>query len=178
MEYFVEGEEPSYCESHSSVKVCKESGLIATDNCPETYYFSFAPEKERNPSWHTDGSLSSAPSETCNIHTSPVTNVDPNNGKQTPVTTTDVTVPDVAGLSEAEARKKLAGFTVVVKRRNSSDVAKGIAIETDPKAGSLVEKNSTRSIHLIISDGPKENPKPDNPGDEGQNKIDPEPNTP
>lgn len=161
MEYFVEGEEPSYCESHSSVKVCRESGLVATDNCPDTYFFSFAPEKERNPSWNTNGSMSSAPSETCNIHTSPVTNVDPNNGAQSPVTTTDVTVPDVIGLSKEAAMQKLAGFTVIPVE-TESDKPKGTVISQSFPAGSVVEKNA--KITIKVSKGSGEKPQqPDNP---------------
>ena len=156
MEYFVEGEEPSYCQSHSSVKVCRESGMVATENCPDTYYFSFAPEKERNPSWKTEGAMSSAPSETCTIHANgPVTNVDPGTGTETPVTTTDITVPNVVGMSEESARQKLAGLTVVTKQVES-DKPKGTVVSQSFGAGSVVEKNA--KITISISKGPAETP--------------------
>lgn len=174
MEYFVEGEEPGYCESHSSVRVCRESGLVATDNCPDTYYFSFAPEKERNPSWKTDGSMSSAPSEPCNIHTSPVTNVDPNSGAQTPVTTTEKDVPNVIGMTKSEAMSKLAGFSVI-PIESDSEKPKGTVFKQDPVGGKQAANNAT--VKIWVSKGPKENPEP-NPNPDTNTTPDPNPETP
>jgi len=160
MEYFVEGEEPAYCESHSSIKVCRESGLLATDNCPDTYYYSFAPEKERNASWNTDGSMSSAPTETCDIHSSPVSNVNPNTGSETPATTTDVLLPNVVGMTKEEAMRKLSGMTIIVKTKES-DKQEGMVIKQEPPANSIVEKNAKISITVSAGKKTETNPTPD-----------------
>lgn len=100
--------------------------------------------------------MSSAPSETCTIHANgPVTDVNPNTGTETPVTTTDITVPNVVGMSEESARQKLAGLTVVTKQVDS-DKAKGTVVSQSFGAGSVVEKNA--KITISISKGPAETP--------------------
>lgn len=167
-EYYVEGEVPKTCEGHSSIKICSESHLLATDACPETYYFSFLPEKERNPSWKTEGSSDSAPSETCKIHqqTTTVTNVDPNTQNTTP-TDTDITVPDVMGLSKADATRKLAGLTVVTVEGADPTKADGVVIKQYPAAGSKVEKNAKVTITINKKSG--QQPPANNGGENGGN---------
>ena len=66
---------------------------------------------------------------------------------------TPVQVPDVAGKTQdaATAILQQAGFTVNVTQQNSSTVAQGTAIGTDPPAGSTAGKGS--AVQLIISSG-------------------------
>ena len=158
-EYFVEGEVPKACEGHS-LKVCAESGKIATEFCPNTYYFSFLPEKERNPSWKTDNSNASAPSDTCTIHTSSatVTNEPANNGNSAEVTTTtDIVVPNVVGLSKSEAVAKLSGMAVVyAKSKSDSSKKDGVVLSQYPASGTVVEKGAkiTLTLNEIKNDPP------------------------
>ena len=72
-ELFVKGTVPSACEGHSAYDICAESGLLATEHCPEVekrYYGYRVPKEELN-LWKTNSSTSkgSAPSGRCNIHT-------------------------------------------------------------------------------------------------------------
>ena len=66
-----------------------------------------------------------------------------------------VSVPPVAGLSEADASATLTtdayGFQVTVQPEASDTVASGTAIRTDPAAGQLVDKGS--AIILYVSSG-------------------------
>ena len=68
-----------------------------------------------------------------------------------------VTIPDVAGKSQADARSILAeaGLTVAEKTgtTTSPTVPKDAVAETDPSIGSSVVKDST--ITLLVSTGPK-----------------------
>ncbi|MCR5625263.1 MAG: Stk1 family PASTA domain-containing Ser/Thr kinase [Lachnospiraceae bacterium] len=68
-----------------------------------------------------------------------------------------VTVPDVKGMTETEARTaiKEAGLTVSsTKTKNHDSIAEGNVVETDPVIGSSVEEGS--SIILVLSAGPKD----------------------
>jgi len=64
-------------------------------------------------------------------------------------------VPDVKGLSQSEARKKLedAGFTVAdeVRAENSKDVPENDVTRTDPKAGTVRDKGT--EVMLYVSNG-------------------------
>jgi len=73
----------------------------------------------------------------------------------------DPTVPDVAGLSAADATAALveAGFSVAETAESSDDVAEGVAIGTDPAAGSQTAAGST--VTLSISTGPSTVEVPD-----------------
>ena len=64
-----------------------------------------------------------------------------------------VTVPDVTGLSKAEARVKLesAGFNVVENESGSSEVAAGNVVSQNPAGGGQAEEGS--SIIIVISTG-------------------------
>ena len=64
-------------------------------------------------------------------------------------------VPDVTEEPEERARSRLkeAGFTVTVNRRPSNTVRAGLAIDTEPPAGTEVTRG--RTITLLISSGPK-----------------------
>jgi beta-lactam-binding protein with PASTA domain/predicted Ser/Thr protein kinase len=64
-----------------------------------------------------------------------------------------VAVPDVSSLSEDDARKRLekAGFNVNVQERFSKTVPKGIAIGTEPAAGTQL--STAQPVTLLISRG-------------------------
>ena len=76
-EIFVSGRVPAACEGHSAYEICAESGLLATEYCPEVEnkYYGYSIPKEQLGLWKTSGSSgkSSAPSERCTIHTKPET---------------------------------------------------------------------------------------------------------
>jgi eukaryotic-like serine/threonine-protein kinase len=65
-----------------------------------------------------------------------------------------VAVPPVAGLSVAQAKKRLkeAGFRVSVLERFSDSVPEGAVIGTDPDTGIDVKQGST--VKLLVSKGP------------------------
>lgn len=66
-----------------------------------------------------------------------------------------ISVTDVAGMSEEEAKAALSGlgFSVVVSSQNSDSVEAGKVISQDPTAGSKAEKGAT--ITLTVSSGPQ-----------------------
>ena len=73
-EIFVEGTEPEDCdEASSAVQICEDSGLLATDYCPNvvTRYYSYTIPKERLGLWTnlTNSSSKSAPTTYCKEHT-------------------------------------------------------------------------------------------------------------
>ena len=73
-EIFTEGTEPTKkCSGGKRVKICVESGKLATEYCPETKYrtYSVMPETEENGNWDSQyGSLySNPPTKKCDIHT-------------------------------------------------------------------------------------------------------------
>lgn len=158
-EYFVQGEEPKDCEGHS-LKICSESGKIATDYCPNTYYYSFVPEKERNPKWKTEGTTTSAPSETCTIHNSKVTEIitdKPSTGAEV-TNSDDIVIPSVIGLTEAEARKKLNGLIIVIKHKSDSSKTDGTVLSQSLTSGLVVEKNTKITLTINkIEKGPEKN---------------------
>ena len=75
-EVFVKGTVPAACEGHSgSYEICTESGLLATEYCPNTEkktYGGNLPKEQLN-LWKTKGSSgkSGAPKDYCNIHKKP-----------------------------------------------------------------------------------------------------------
>ena len=64
-----------------------------------------------------------------------------------------VAVPEVSGLTQAEATKRLesAGFGVTVQQRFSKTVHKGLAIGTEPGAGTQL--STAQPVTLLISRG-------------------------
>ena len=66
-EYFAKGTAPTeFCDHHTAVTVCSESGLLPTPNCPSTTtrVFMIVPPGQSS----TDDSKYLAPSATCNLH--------------------------------------------------------------------------------------------------------------
>jgi beta-lactam-binding protein with PASTA domain len=78
-------------------------------------------------------------------------------------------VPDVAGLSRADAEDRLteAGFKTDVQNVFSDDVRKGRVVETSPPQGTLVEAGTT--VTLRVSRGPEQVAVPGVVGDTEQN---------
>ena len=66
----------------------------------------------------------------------------------------DVTVPNVVGISAAQASNQLgqAGFSVVTQQQSSSTVPAGNVISTNPTANSKAAKGST--VTIVVSTGP------------------------
>ena len=70
-ELFISETVPKECDAHSNaVKICKDSGLLANDNCPEVIYknYSYRVEKERLNLWKTNSSGKAAPTAVCTKH--------------------------------------------------------------------------------------------------------------
>jgi beta-lactam-binding protein with PASTA domain len=82
-------------------------------------------------------------------------------GGSTPPPPEDPTVPDVAGQSAVDATATLveAGFDVAERAEPSDDVAEGVAIGTEPAAGTQVPAGST--VTLLVSTGPSTVEVPD-----------------
>jgi serine/threonine protein kinase len=77
-----------------------------------------------------------------------------------------VDVPDVRGMTLSDAKRKLEAYGLVVSQRvteaQSRTLDKGLVVETDPKYGERVDRNTT--IELTLSSGkskPEEETKPD-----------------
>ena len=73
---------PGECDGHSKAVVCRDSGLLPTEYCPQSSWeersFAYQPEKERNQTkWTTThenaegAAVNTVPTERCNIHTQP-----------------------------------------------------------------------------------------------------------
>jgi beta-lactam-binding protein with PASTA domain len=76
--------------------------------------------------------------------------------------TSSVTVPDVVGQSKADAVKTLesAGLVATVAQAYSSDVAKGIVIAQEPKAGAKVEKGGDAGVLASLGKPPSPSASP------------------
>lgn len=73
-EIFAKGALPSPCEGHSSYEICKESGELANEFCPdkETKYKANLLPKEQLNLWKTIGNgTGKIPTNVCQIHKSP-----------------------------------------------------------------------------------------------------------
>jgi serine/threonine-protein kinase len=103
-----------------------------TDQAPRDFVFEQSP----NPGQHVDkGSL---------------VTLFVSNGPST------VRVPDVVGLDQADARRRLrrAHLRPQVERESSTKVAGGIVIRTDPGPGRPAERDS--EVTLVVSSGPQQ----------------------
>jgi eukaryotic-like serine/threonine-protein kinase len=72
-----------------------------------------------------------------------------------------VKVPDVLGLTEDAARKRLrrAGLRPAVEQEGSTKVLEGSVIRSDPGPGVAIERDS--KVTLVVSTGPEEKTVPD-----------------
>ncbi|KAA1395748.1 Stk1 family PASTA domain-containing Ser/Thr kinase [Aeromicrobium ginsengisoli] len=80
-----------------------------------------------------------------------------------PAAPIQVTVPDVAGKDVDTATRALENKKFIVSTKTesqaSSEVDKGLVIETDPPAGESIDEGST--VTLVVSEGPKQVAMPD-----------------
>jgi serine/threonine-protein kinase len=72
-----------------------------------------------------------------------------------------VKVPDVLGLVERDARRRIrsAGLRAAIQKESSTSVLEGNVIRTDPGAGRAIERGD--SVTLFVSTGPKQIVIPD-----------------
>ena len=151
-EYFVEGTVPGKCEGHNSFKICSETKKLATEYCPHTevVWGVAMPEKEVNAKWKTpSGEKYNVISEKCDVHTSETKKEDNNEGTTvTNVTApdTDITVSNVVGKTESQAKAALSGLKVEVIKGSDNSKANGVVTSQSIKAGSIVSKNATITI--------------------------------
>lgn len=106
-----------------SVKICDDSGLLATPGCPSTHSQEFRRGEE--------------PTSFCNIHKAPAGNK----------------VPNVIGLSRSAAKDALeqAGYSVTVVQASGSQQASGIVVAQTPAAGT--DYLSGGSVTITVSAG-------------------------
>lgn len=133
-EYFVEGTVPKQCDGHNTVKICKESGKLANEYCTDVEEKTYIakPEKEQNAKWTTRVNNATAPTEKCTIHTEE---------------TSKVTVSNVIGKTEAEARTLLAGLNIQVIEGHDSTQANGIVLTQSLAAETKVDKG----VNIVLT---------------------------
>lgn len=144
VENFVEGAVPSKCEGHTAYVICSETKKLATDYCKKTETVNglAMPEKEVNAKWKTNsGNKYTVITEKCNVHTEDTTKKEENNNKDT-----DITVTNVVGLTEKEARAKLGSLTIVIEHKSDSSKKDGVVISQSIKAGAVVSKNAKMTL--------------------------------
>ena len=154
-EDFIEGTVPSECPGHQTYKVCDETGKLATEFCPHTHEVTQKPipEKEANATWRTNaGDKYLMITETCTVHT---TAPQP----EEPITKdTDITVADVIGKTEAQARALLTGLKIETTITHDNNGENGVVTKQSITAGLVVSEGAT--IKLTIN---KKNPEKDDP---------------
>lgn len=144
-ELFAQGTVPEECEGHEAIKICKESGKLATEFCPETEekIYPVKPEKEIEATWKTNaGKKYNEIKDTCTIHTAETMNV---------------TVPNVVGKTETQAKDELKGFNLKVVFDNDPTKENGIVLRQSLKEGESVKKGTIITITV--------NEKPSSGGD-------------
>ena len=164
-EYFAAGTVPKECDGHTAVKVCKETGKLATEYCPEVEekYYAARPEKEQNASWKpTKGtSKSEAPKDTCDKHTEE---------------TSKITIVNVVGKTESQAKSALVGLNIQVIYETHSDKENGVVLRQSLAEGTKVDKGV--SIVITVNkrettvEPPPEGENTQEPG-ENNNTVDP-----
>jgi serine/threonine-protein kinase len=82
-----------------------------------------------------------------------------------------VKVPDVVGLTEADAKRRIrdASLRPQVEQESSAKVALGIVIRSDPSARRPVDRRST--VTLVVSSGPQKVDVPDVTGLDQQDAV-------
>lgn len=134
-EYFTSGTVPKQCDGHVKVKICKESKKIATDFCTEVEekIYTAKPEKENNSAWKTNGSDKyEIPKETCPLHTAE---------------TSKITVVNVVGKTEEEAKAELVGLTVQVIYEHNSEIGDGVVLRQSLAPDTKVDKG----VNIVIT---------------------------
>ncbi len=84
---------------------------------------------------------------------------------------TTVKVPDVVGLTDDDARRRLrrADLTADIERESSVKIPEGTVIRTDPGPGRLIERDS--SVTLFVSSGPGEVVVPSVVGEDQESAV-------
>ena len=146
IEEFVSGTVPGKCDGHKTVKICKETGKLATEYCPETEEKTYlsTPEKEIKPSWKTSvGNKYETITDTCDKHTEE---------------TMSITVVNVIGKTEAEARNLLSGLTITIVYESDSTKTDGVVLTQSLADGTKAKKGDaiTLTINKIEPELPEE----------------------
>ena len=151
-EYFVEGAVPGKCEGHNSFVICSESKKLATEYCEhtETVYGLAKPEKEVNAKWKTNGGGKyTVITEKCDVHTAetkkndkPEENSGNGDNNNTKPADTDITVPNVVGSTESDAKSKLGNLSVSVEYKSDSSKTNGVVLSQSIKPGAIVSKQA------------------------------------
>lgn len=153
-EVFVKGTVPDKCEGHEPIKICKESKLLATEYCTDVEEKTYAakPEKEINAKWKTkEGDKYKEVTETCTIHTED---------------SSTITIPDLIGKTELQAKLLLKELKVTVIYDNDSEKETGVVLEQSIAEGEKVKKGATITITVNkLSEGT-------NPPSEGESGSD------
>lgn len=153
-EYFAKGTVPKVCDGHEVVKICKESKKIATEYCKEVEekVYTAMPEKEKNENWSVKSKDKyKVPTETCDIHTED---------------TSTVTIINLVGKKEEEAKTALAELTVQVIYETHQDKENGIVIKQSIEEGTKALKGTTIVITVNRKQEQPDPPKPPKPSDE------------
>ena len=139
---------PDECDGHKTVKICKETNKLATEFCPDVIEKSFSTlGTEKNATWTPNLKGTSAPIETCDVHTK----------------APDIDVPNVVGKTQNEATDILkgAGFNVVVLKDNDSSNKKNIVLK---QSATKAPKGSEITITINeYSGGAEETPSKPKP---------------
>ncbi len=165
-EYFTKGNVPKTCDGHEKVKICKESGKIATEYCLETEEKTYTakPEKENNKNWTVKNDKYKVPTEKCTIHNE---------------TTSMVTITNLVGKTEAEAKAELKGLNIQVVYEKHSNKANGVVLKQSLVEGTKVIKGASIVITVNkLNNQPQETEKPNtNTEKPGENNGKPSENT-
>jgi serine/threonine-protein kinase len=89
------------------------------------------------------------------------TSVDPGTTVDITVSSAEVEVPDVSGLSQSEAETRLrnAGFEVQVDTQVTGDVPAGTVFGQEPDAGALLGQGET--VLILVAEAPPPEPEPE-----------------
>lgn len=136
-EYFAKGTVPGACEGHTKLTICKETGKIANEYCPdvEEKTFLVKPAKENTTLWSTNpGDKYNIPTENCDIHKEP-------EKKQ-------VEVPNVIGKKSSEAKKVLEekGLKVEIVYEENKNKDDGIVLKQSKEEKTKVDEGTTITI--------------------------------
>ncbi len=116
-------EEEEREEETITVRICEDSGLLATPYCPRTRNKEFVRGEE--------------PTTFCNMHTGPA----------------ETKVPNVVGMTESEAKAALsqAGYECLVVKKPSQTTPSGVVISQTPEGGTRYTPGNP--VTIVVSSG-------------------------
>ena len=145
-----------HATGHQHIKVCKETGKIATEFCKDIEEKTVLqqPDKEKNATWKTSsGGKYNTITETCNIHTKPEEkqNEEKNDSKEENNNQNsqdeNVKVPTTEGLTESAAKELLSYYNLkCIVKYKEEDGTEGIVIKQSRDSGVIVPKNTEIEI--------------------------------